>query len=423
MFALDQWQEVFQSLRRNRLRTFLTACGVFWGVFMLVAMQGFSSGLERGATESMGRWAQNTVFIWGDRTAKAYAGRQPGRRIQLRDQDTEALRARVPGLELVLPRNTAGGYGGRAVVSRKDKSESFSVSGDLPEYLRLDRLLIDRGRFLDPQDGKELRKVAVIGQRVRELLFSPSEDPIGQTVRANNVQFTVVGVFHSPAKGEMADWENARVFVPLRTFRRAFAGGDKVDYFALLVAPEASAEKVEQDVYRVLKQRHRVHPDDPRAIGGFNRAKEWSKMRGLFFGIGAVTWVVGVFTLLAGVLGVSNIMMIAVAERTKEIGVRKAMGATPGRVLAQILQETVVLTSLAGYLGLVAGVAVLELVGRLLAALPDDAGGAKFFGRPEIDFSRALIAIAFLTVAGAVAGLAPARSALAIRPAVALAHE
>jgi len=418
--VLDHWQEVFQTLRRNRLRTFLTACGVFWGVFMLVVMLGFGRGLENGVVRGFRNWAFNSVMIWTEVTALPHAGRQPGRRIQLTMDDAEAVRRRVDGIELVVPRNWGGGWGGSSAVGRKDKTEGFNVVAGSVDDLRLEALPIEAGRFLDPLDVSEVRKVAVIGARVRDVLFAKNEDPVGASIKVSGTEMTVVGVFRSPAPGEQGDWSNGRVFVPRSTFARINGLGPRVDALTLLVAPERSAADVETEAKALLKMRQFVAPDDNRAIRAFNLSKEFGKIQLLFRSISALTWIVGLLTLFAGALGVSNIMMIAVAERTREIGIRKALGATPSSIVAQIVTEATVLTSLAGYTGLVAGVALVEGIARLMAGA---AARGPQLGMPELDIGKALIAAVVLTVAGALAGLAPARSAVAVRPVEALAHE
>jgi putative ABC transport system permease protein len=400
----------------------LTAFGVFWGVLMLVVMLGFGRGLERGAVDNFGAWAMNSVFVWNEVTSKAHAGRGPGRPVRLTLEDAEAVAAQVPGVERVLPRNFMGGrFGGNRVV-RKDKAESFGVSGEVPEFPLLENVSLERGRFLNPLDLAEARKVAVIGARVRDVLFGPDEEPIGAAIRVNGVEMAVVGVYRSPMTGGRADWANGRIFVPRTTFARIHGTGVHVDGLAVLVAPDHDAASVEQAVKAFLKRRHHVHPDDPRGLGSFNRAKEFGKVQALFVGIAALTWVTGVLTLLAGAIGVSNIMMIAVAERTKEIGIRKAIGATPVEIMGQIVTEATVLTALAGYLGLAAGVGVVEGAAALFDRMPPGSG-PSFFGRPELDLGKALVATTILTLAGALAGLAPARSAVSIRPVEALAHE
>lgn len=420
VFDVDHWQEVFQTLRRNRLRTILTACGVFWGVCMLVIMLGFGSGFERAVTGDFASFAPNTVMFSGERTSKPFAGHQPGREIQLTLDDGEYVQEHVEGVKLVLPRS---GRGGRPrTITHKSKSEVIPVSGELPDYLQVDYLEISKGRFINPTDIAEKRKVAVIGVRVQELLFDKGEDPIGQEIQIDNYRFTVVGVYRFPGAGGRADWFNGRALLPRTTVASLFMVGNRTSSLAVLVKPEYSAAEVEKDIRALLSVRHHVDPTDPRAFESFNREKEVKKISSLFLGISTLTWIVGVLTLLAGAIGVSNIMMIAVAERTKEIGIRKAIGATPASIMVQIVTEAVVLTAMAGYLGLVAGVGILEIAGHIVDSMPKGKG-PSFFSRPEIELGKAIIAAAILTVAGALAGLAPARSAVSVRPVEALAHE
>jgi putative ABC transport system permease protein len=423
LFSLDHYTEVLQTLKRNRLRTFLTAAGVFWGVFMLVVMLGFGRGLENGATGSFGSWALNTIMLWPEETSLAWAGRQPGRNLPLWLEDAEAVASQVPGVTKVLPRNTLGqGRWTGMRVSRREKAESFMISGEVADYVEAEDMIIE-GRFLNPLDERESRKVAVIGARVQEVLFEKDEDPIGQSINVGTMPVTVVGVHRTTMSGRRADWANSRVFMPRPTVARMRYGNpQRINQLAILVAPGYLAADVGKTVKTLLRLRHDVHPDDQRAFEDWNRAQQVAKVEKLFFGIATLTWIVGVMTLLAGAMGVSNIMMIAVAERTREIGIRKAVGATPLSIITQVLTEATLLTGLAGYLGLVAAVAVVEGTARLMARLP--AGqGPGFFGPPEVDLGIALVAAVVLTMAGAFAGLAPARSAVAIRPVEALAHE
>jgi putative ABC transport system permease protein len=422
LIDLDHWHEILQTMQRNRLRTFLTACGVFWGVFMLVVMLGFGRGMQKGVQSEFGIFAFNTVFVWGQQTELAHQGRQPGRQIRLTMDDVTPLR-RFAGVDLVLPRNQFDGRSGRgSVVSRGDKSQSFAVSGEEAEYQRLEPLQMSRGRFLNPADVAEARKVAVIGRRVVEGLFGRGADPTGQTIMVNGISFTVVGVYRTDESGPRGDWFAGRVFLPRSTFARAFSAGAFISGMAVLVGPGRRSTDVEQEVRAFLMARHHIHADDLRAIGSFNREKEFKKVDSLFVAIQALSWFVGLLTLLAGALGVSNIMMITVAERTREIGIRKALGATPVTIMSQIVAEATVLTALAGYLGLVAGVAVLEVAAQIMTRLPRGPG-PQVMANPELDLSIAITATIVLTVAGALAGLAPARVAVGIRPVAALAHE
>ncbi len=422
-FELDQFHEIFQTLRRNRLRTFLTACGVFWGVFMLVLMLGFGRGLEKAVEEDMGFWAINNIGFWTAATSKPYAGRQAGRRIWLTLEDVEAIN-KVPGVQVAWGRNHFFG----ARVSRGEKNLQSMVTGDYPEIRLTEASVIKAGRFLNPADIAESRKVAVIGTRVEELLFERGEDPIGKTIEVSGGVFQVVGVMDasmaSGGGGGRAEMLASRVFLPRDTLAKILAMGNRLTSIPILVESSRPSTEVEVDVKALLKQRHRVAPDDERAIQGFNRDKQFKKFVGLFTGIRVLSWVVGVLTLLAGAIGVSNIMMIAVAERTKEIGIRKAIGATPSSIMTQIVAEATILTGLAGYLGLCAGVVVLELSAKVVKASAAAGGeGPRFFSAPELDLSKAIIATILLTLAGAIAGLAPARAAVSVRPVEALAHE
>jgi putative ABC transport system permease protein len=423
LFSLDHFTEVLQTLKRNRLRTFLTAAGVFWGVFMLVVMLGFGRGLENGAAGNFGSWALNTIMLWPEETSMAWAGRGPGRNVNLWMDDARAVARQVPGVDKVLPRNTIGmGRFGGLRVSRREKAESFIISGEVSDYILAEDMLLE-GRFINPTDERESRKVAVIGARVQEVLFDPGENPIGQSIGVGNMSVTVVGVHRTTMSGRRADWANSRLFMPRPTVARMRYGNpERINQLAVMVAPGYAAAAVGQSVKALLRQRHDVHPEDVRAFEDWNRAQQVAKVEKLFFGIATLTWIVGVMTLLAGAMGVSNIMMIAVAERTREIGIRKAVGATPASIITQVLTEATLLTGLAGYLGLVAAVGLVEGTARLMARLPAS-GGTGFFGPPQVDLGIALVAAAVLTIAGALAGLAPARSAVAIRPVEALAHE
>jgi putative ABC transport system permease protein len=421
LFELDHFHEILQTLRRNRLRTFLTACGIFWGVFMLVVMLGFGRGLEKAVEEDMGFFAINNIGFRAELTSKPYAGRQAGRKVWLTLDDVEAVR-QVPGVEVAFGRNHF--FQGRA--QRGEKSLDSVITGDYPEIWLTESSVLARGRFLNPIDIKEARKVAVVGTRVVEVLFAPGEDPIGQTIKAANTTFQVVGVLDASGWGQpgrQRDFFNSRIFVPRPNLARMLGLGDRVTSIPVLVDKARSSLEVEDSIKALLKQRHQIAPDDERAIWSFNRDKSFQRFVNLFMGIRALSWVVGVLTLMAGAIGVSNIMMIAVAERTREIGVRKAIGATPLSIMGQIVAEATLLTALAGYLGLVAGVGLLEVAARIVSAMPGGGEGPRFFSSPELDIGKAVLAAAVLTVAGALAGLAPARAAVAVPPSVALAHE
>jgi putative ABC transport system permease protein len=415
---LDRWQEIASTLARNKLRTALTALGVFWGIFLLLLMVGFGKGLEQGALASVGGNSSNAIFVWSQRTQLPYHGLRPGRFITFDDADVEALRRSVAGIAALAPRDNLGSV---AVVCRERRG-SFEVVGSTAETQEVRPMLLVRGRLLDALDDRESRKVAVIPGRAVDELFAPGEDPIGASVEIRGIRFQIVGVARSPASGENAERANSQILVPLLTFQRAFQRGRAIGWFGLTAAPEASAAAVEQEVRALLMRRHFIAPDDERALGSFNAGKEYRKVQGLFTGIRVFIWFVGLCTLLAGVIGVSNIMLITVKERTREIGLRKALGATSWSVIALVMQEAVVLTSLAGYAGIVAAVALIEGAGWLVSR-GAAGGGQGFFRAPSVDLTVALAAAAILVAAGCLVGIMPARHAAAISPCEALRAE
>jgi putative ABC transport system permease protein len=416
MFDLDTWQEVFSTLQKNVLRTSMTAWGVFWGTFMLVVMLGFGSGLETGVTQNMLGFSANNVYAWGGNTTLPHAGMAPGRWVRLDTDDVAALR-RLPGAEAVAPGIELGGWRNGNNVSFKDVTGNFGVKGESPELAQVG---VDRpyvGRFINQYDMSARRKVTVIGEAVRHMLFRDEDSPIGQYVRIRGVHFQVVGVIASEQPGEEGERNNNTLIVPFTTFQAAFNTGDRVGWVGVRAAQAVNTEALEREIRDVIGARHRVHPEDAHAVGSYNLSKQHQRVLTLFRGIRAFIWVVCIATLLAGALGVSNIMLISVKERTREFGVRKALGATPGSIVRLVLQEATVLTALAGYLGLVTGVLVLELVSRFTSS----AGGPM--GSPSIDLTTALVASTVLALSGTLAGLAPARHAARIHPVVALRSE
>ena len=416
-FDLDHWTEIYAALAKNRLRTALTAFGVFWGIFMLMVLLGSGEGLENGVTSDFSGSAANAVYMWAQRTTKPYRGLPPGRRFDFDNSDVEAIRRQVPEAEIVAPMNQLRGFRGGNTVVRGLKSGGFQVMGVYPEVREIDYMRIPEGRFVNRIDTDEGRKVAVIGSRVREVLFEENEEALGETIRINGVTFRVVGIFEPLATGEHGMREAEKIYVPFTSFQRAFNYGDEVGWFAMTARPDVAASEMEEKVAALMRQRHRIHPDDDRAIGSWNQEKEFRKIQGLFGGISTLVWLVGIGTLAAGVIGVSNIMLIVVKERTKEIGLRRAIGATPASVTLQIIMEAIVLTGLAGYVGLLAGIGLVEGVNVLLS---NAGANAQMFQNPGVSLGHALAALGILVVCGALAGLIPARRALAISPVEAL---
>ena len=420
IFDRDNWQEIFHSLKQNKLRTFLTAFGVFWGIFLLLIMLGASKGLQNGAMDNFSDRATNSLYIWTRTTTIPYKGFPVGRRFRFNNDDIKALRQHIPEIQYLGPRNQVGGHRGVDNVSRGLKNGAFSINGDYPEYRHIQLLKMTSGRFINDLDMRDRRKVAVIGTRVRELLFEKEEDPLGEYILVRGVYFKVVGVFTTNSEGDEAEEETQTVFIPFTTFQHAFNFGERVSWFSITSQPHVPASVVEQKAVALLAERHQVSPDDRLAFGRYNAEKEYRKMVNLFKGIRILTWFVGIFTLIAGVIGVSNIMLIIVKERTREIGIRRAIGATPFNIITQIMAESVLLTALSGYIGLFSGVVIIELVSRLLTAT-----GAKadYYKNPEIDFRVAIASLSILVICGALAGLIPSRKAVSIKPVEAIRDE
>ena len=417
LLDLDGWAEIGQVIGRNRLRTGLTAAGVFWGMFMLLLMQGFGAGMENGVQRSMGSNAANSVFMWSRETSLPYQGMRPGRNITLRNADVDALKAGLPEVDHVAPRLQLGGFRSGTTIKRGEKVGSYQLMGDTPAYLHVMPLFFVEGRFINPTDMDERRKVVVIGEQVYQELFEPGQPAVGQRLIIQGIDFLVVGRFRSKASGDDGERTESAVHIPFSTFQRAFGTGDRVGWLALTAQPDASAAALEEDAKALLAERHSVHPDDKLALGSYNAQEEFQRLQNLFAGMRALVWFVGAMTLLSGVIGVSNVMLISVAERTREIGVRRAIGATRAAIVWMILREALALTAAAGYAGLMTGILATEALGAVVG------DGSEVLSEPHVDVSVALAAAALLVVAGAFSGLLPAWRAANIHPVEALRAE
>ena len=420
MFDLDRWQEIYYVLKKNKLRTFLTAFGVFWGIFMLMIMMGSGTGLQNGVSQNFGDMATNSVFIWAQQTSQPYKGFTRGRRFNFENSDIQALKNGIPEIRYLAARTNVGGYNGSSNVIRGLKSGQFSIFGEYPEVNKIDPVNLTEGRFLNDYDISEKRKVTVIGTKVVETLFNKDEDAMGKYIEVQGVYFKVIGVFRSKRTGEQAISDNQRVLIPFTTVQKTFNMGDAIGFFNITSQEGIPVAIVEQKAMTILKKRHAVAPTDERAIGHYNLEEDYNKMKGLFLGIRILIWIVGIGTLMAGIIGVSNIMLVVVKERTKEIGIQRALGATPVVIISQIITEAVVLTTFAGYFGLSLGVALLELMDWLISKSGSD---SEFFLHPGVNFHVAITALIILICSGAMAGFIPARHAVSIKPIDALRYE
>lgn len=410
MFDLDKWQEILGTVRRHKLRTGLTAFGVFWGIFMLAVLLAASQGFRNGVEKEFDV-ARNAVFVWSQRTSVPFRGLKAGRTIQFANSDVAALEHSVPAAALVLPRTSLHGT---FAVQYGPKNASFSVNGEYPGYPAVRAVHLTQGRFVNQPDIAERRKVAVIGDRVVEVFFGAA-NPLGRYISIKGVFFQVVGVFQGEGKAEEAQQESQTIVVPLTTLQVSFNQVNQIDFFAFIPQAGIAAAVVEASAKQVLARQHKVAPTDERAFGSANVEEEYARVQGLFAGIMGFSWLVSIGTVLAGVIGVSNIMLIVVKERTKEIGIRKSLGATPASIVSLIVQESIALTAGAGLLGLLGGTALIAGINVLLAGQD-----VSFFANPRVDGGVALLAVALLVSAGALAGLLPATLAARVQPVVAL---
>ena len=412
MFDKDRWTEVYMALKSNKMRTFLTAFGVFWGIFMLIIMLGSGKGLENGVYYGMGDFATNSVFVWAQPTTKAYKGFKQGRRYHFDNSDTRAILDNIPEIKLLAPRIQARGGDGNNNVVRGLKTGAFSILGDVPDVNKIDPVNMYSGRFLNEIDLLKTRKVAVIGKRVNEVLFE-YDDAVGEYIKINGIFFQVIGVFHSMHSQGWGEWQDQCVFIPFTTLQKTYNYGTRVGHYSITSKDNYTASYVEDKVKALLKRRHKIHPEDGRAIGSHNVEKEFIKINQLFMGISGLIWIVGIGTLMAGIIGVSNIMLFIVKKRTKEIGIQRAIGASPSMIISSVITESVVLTGLAGWVGLVIGVGLLEM---LSLAIEKSGGEQPMFTQPEVDFQLAMMALGILIFAGILAGIIPAKRAVAIKP-------
>jgi len=415
MFDLDRWQEIWLTITHNKLRSFLTAFGVFWGMFMLVVMVGAGVALQRGMSSQIEGFATNSCFVWEQQTSEPYKGFKKGRNWNLENSDIPLLINKIPEIQYLAP--VLFGGGGTNNVTRNDKAGSYGVKGNYPSYNLIDESKMVYGRYINDIDIVEMRKVCVIGERVYQVLFPKDEDPIGKSIQVNGIYFQVVGVARHTSDVNIGGNAEESVVLPFSTMQQAFNQGNKVHFMAVTAKPGIKVKVIEDKIQEVLKAKHNIAPNDKKAIGGFNIEDQFNMFLYLGIGIAALIWVVGLGTLFAGAIGVSNIMLVTVRERTREIGIRRALGATPRNIIAQILSESIILTLIAGIAGLMVGVGLLSLVGMALSH------GDQFFKDPQISFSVAIAAFFILLIIGTLAGFIPANRAMNIKPIEAIREE
>ncbi|MDA8937715.1 ABC transporter permease [Flavobacteriaceae bacterium] len=418
LFDKDTWQEIFGSIQKNKIRTIITMIGVLWGIFIYIALSGSSKGLDNGFERQFQSIASNSIFVWAQSTSLPYAGYKSERNITLKIQDADILKKQVKNIKFIAPRIVAGIFGSAGGnIVRGTKTGTYSVYGEYPEYIKIATSKIyDGGRFINHSDIKNQRKVCVIGERTQLELFEDDEDPIGKYVSINKINFKVVGVHKFVQGGGFGD--DGDIYIPFTTFKKIFNTGDDVGFFMIAADENADGVKVEQDIKATLKQIHKIDPNDERAIGGFNLGEIFRKTMNFANGLTFLSLVVGIATILAGIIGIGNILLISVKERTKEIGIRRALGATPAEVRSQIILESVFLTILAGVIGIILGALVLYGIN---AATMDQTDFP--YTNPTVPIPYVLGALGLMILLGTLIGIIPAQRAVSIKPIDALREE
>ena len=416
IFDKDSWQEIFGSIKKSKLRTAITVIGVLWGVFLFITLLGAAKGMENGFDREFKNLATNSIFLWAERTERPHKGFQRGRRMRLKIQDAEAIKKQIPEVQFVVPRNVQGVFGGPpASVKRKTNTKTYKLFGDYPMLDNVNKVKIIDGRFINVNDINSERKVCVIGEKIVDELFKKDEKPVGDFLEINGSFFQVVGTYKD--NGNSFEGDDS-IYIPFSTYRKINNTGENIGWMVIAANKDADIVEVEKNAKAILKRRHSVHPDDERAFGAFNLGEMFAKITGFVTGIKFLTWFVGISTLIAGVIAIGSILLITVKERTKEIGIRRAVGATPSKIRGQIVLESVFLTLLAGILGIIFAGFVLMIVNATLAG-----GDGIPFVNPTVNVGVALGAVAALVTFGSLIGMIPAQRAVMIRPIEALREE
>lgn len=409
MFDLDKIQEIWITITRNKVRSLLTAFGVFWGIFTLVVMIGSGDGLERGVMKGVKGFATNSCFFGSATTAIPYKGFQKGRAWDIHNKDIGILMDSIPEIKFLSP--VLWGSLSNNNIVYEEQSGTFHVKGLYPNYAEIEKQRLSFGRFINDIDISKNRKVCVIGRKVYERMFPRRENPVGQDIRVNGIYYQIVGVTAGLSDISIGDKLESSVLLPFTTLQQINNQGDIIHFLAAISKNNVSASYIEGRVKQVLKSTNNIHPDDYKAIWSFNMEKEYNMYMNLFNGVSVLIWIVGLGTLVAGIVGVCNIMLITVKERTREIGIRRAIGAEPSKIISQIMWESIVLTSISGILGLCAGIYALHIADLVWVQKQEN----MFILNPMITFKMAILSLVILLISGVLAGIIPAMRALRIK--------
>ncbi|CAI8399604.1 MAG: Macrolide export ATP-binding/permease protein MacB [Polaribacter sejongensis] len=411
LFDSDTWQEIYGSIRKNKIRTLITIIGVLWGIFLLVVLLGAARGMENGFNKLFGNFATNSVFVWTQSTDIPFKGFQKGRRFNLNTNDIEALKSEYSKeIKFLAPRNQTNN-----LVIHNFKSGNFKVSGDYPVLDKIQKKKLIYGRFLNENDILSNSKVTAISEDMYKQLFDKDVFPIGEYIKINAINYKVIGVYEP---SNTIDIDGDTAYIPFTTFRKVYNKANKIDWMMITAHEGTDIAQMEKDILRTLKSLHKVHPDDKRAFGSANLGENIGKITGFLIGMQFLTWFVGLATLIAGVFAIGNILLITVKERTKEIGIRRALGATPKSIRQQVILESVFLTTIAGMLGIVFGALVLFFIDRALGQGPD-----AVLINPTVNIPIIMIAFVTLVILGTLIGIIPAHMATVVKPIEALREE
>lgn len=418
LFSLNTWQEIFNSIGSNWVRTLLTMFGVFWGIFVYITMSGAAKGLDNGFDRAFERTAINTMFVWAQRTSKPYAGFKKGRFVPIRIEDLSLLKKRVPDIEFIAPSNAKGIFGSPGgVIKRGLQQGSYAVYGESPVSLKIaTRDIYEGGRYINDDDMKYERKVCVIGERAKAELFEKGEKAVGEFIEIDGVSFQVIGVQKFIQSSPFS--ADTDIYIPFNTYRKLYNTGDRVNWMLIAAYDSSDVVQVEKDIKGVLKFEKDIDPTDEVAISSVNLGAIFNNIKNFSSGMTLLSLIIGVATILAGVISIGNILLISVRERTKELGVRRALGAKPVEVRTLIILESTVLTLISGIYGISFGALVLWLVDRATKDLTDFP-----YTNPTVPIPFVIAALVIMVVFSTLIGLIPAQRALRIRPIEALREE
>ena len=420
IFDKDTWQEIFGSIGQNKLRTVITIIGVLWGIFLYILLSGIAKGVDNGFEQRFERISSNSLFVWTQNTSIPYSGFKIDRKWNIKLNDVETLKMEIPEIKNIAPRIQKGNWGSQgASVTNGQRNGTYNIYGDYPILKVVSQKdIYDGGRFINHLDIKEERKVCVIGERTKKELFSDDINPIGKYININNIYFKVIGIHKFVDEGGGSFADDGDIHVPFSTFKRLYNTGDIVGFLLIAGFDDVDILKVERKVKNLLKKIHSVHPDDERAIGAFNLGALFTRIKNFANGMSFISLVIGVATIIAGVIGIGNILLISVKERTKEIGIRRAIGASPNHIRKQIILESVFLTVVAGIIGIILGAFVLYVINIATQNLEDIP-----FTNATVPLNYIFAALLMMIGLGTLIGFVPAEKAISIRPIDALRDE